>query len=118
MRNKTKLTADILEKLPEHLRIPLVRAMPLWWYNIREAGGMRLTQAGFELFTQQLQLQSHQISYDIKKNGHMRMLLELDRKLTCPYYIEKQKTIHLFGEKEAVLAMLYSDLEQFIANYS
>jgi hypothetical protein len=117
MRDKTKLTIQILEKLPPSLQLPLMKAMTAWWFNIRSSGGLRLTEEGFNIFTDRLDVKSHKISYDIKQDGHMKMMLLLDQKLTCPYYIEKKKYIHMFGEKEAMLAVLYSDLENFIKHY-
>jgi hypothetical protein len=112
MRDKTRLTIQILERLPPAAKLPLTKAMTAWWFNIRVEGGLRLTENGFSIFKDTLNITSHKISYDTKKDGHMKMLLALDQKLTCPYYIEKKKYIHMFGD------ILYSDLESFIKNYN
>jgi len=115
--DKVDLTKQILAKIPT-VTMPVQSAVAVWWYNIRDNGGMRLTKDGFKVFNNILKIKSHKISYDAKKRGHNRMLIELDNKLKAPYYISARKTIYLFGEKEAVLALLYSDLEQFIKHYT
>jgi len=112
---KTRITEQILEQIPAELKLPINAALPIWWYNIRKDGGMRLTKAGYNMF-KFLDIKSYKITYDPEKTSESRRLLELDKKLTLPYYI-RGKTIYLYGEKEAALAVLYSDLEQFLKYY-
>ena len=55
-----------------------------------------------------------------------KTLLDLDRKLKHPYYIDLKKfntsleqvSLVLFDSKEAMLANLYGDLHKFLDNYS
>ena len=43
MRNKKKLTEELILLLPEEERISPQSARIAWWFNLRPRGGMRLT---------------------------------------------------------------------------
>ncbi len=46
-----------------------------------------------------------------------RMLLQLDRLMTAPYYISGRKQIQLFGEADAIMLQLHgSNLAQYLEN--
>ena len=50
-----------------------------------------------------------------------RNLLALDRKMTCPYYMvnnRKLNKIVMFGSKEAMMAVLHGNMQQFINSLS
>ena len=120
MRDKIALTQKLLEQLgPDH-GISVEQARVAWWYNIRPNGGMRLTNAGYVVFVELLQLESY--TYDIGDDLYVnqKTLLDLDRKLQMPYYVVLKKNmpvrILFFGGKEAVMAQLYGDLERFLKN--
>ena len=120
MRDKKKLTEELVQHLPDRFKISAEEALPMWWYNLRAGGGMRLTNIGYETFTKILELEHYEYHvqpFDITS----RMIIALDRKLQQPWYVKfhKQmpKTLIFFGSKEAMMANLYGDLKRFIDSY-
>ena len=87
-----------------------------WWWDIRSGGGLRLTDAGFKTFVTVIDLKHYQ--FDIADLALTpRNLLALDRFMTCPYYLKRQRRRHsliLFGDRESIMASLYGDVERFI----
>lgn len=96
-------------------------AMKTWWVNIRADGGMRLTDLGYEMMHDVLGLESWimDLSDREKVVFTKRLILDLDRKLEWPYYInvnikKKRRCIVFFGSKEAMMASMYGDLEKWL----
>jgi len=121
VRDKKKLTAELVEHLPEAFKISVEQAIPLWWHNLRAGGGMRLTREGYETFTKLLNLEHYE--YPVQPfTINSRMIIALDRKLQQPWYIifhkQMPKTLVFFGSKEAMMANLYGDLNKFLDNYT
>lgn len=116
---KNKLTQTLIDLLPVDHKVSLEDALLHWYYNIRDSGGLRLTQYGFQTF-KILGLESWSIPLtDLKKTISKSILLELDRKMTYPYYIDfKNKQLICYSSKEAMLATLYSSLSDFLRNYN
>ena len=87
-----------------------------WWWDTRAGGGLRLTDAGFKTFVTVIDLKHYQ--FDIADLALTpRNLLALDRFMTCPYYLKRQRRRHsliLFGDRESIIASLYGDVERFI----
>ena len=48
MRSKRQLTEEILKTIPEESRPTIEMASKKWWVNLRDAGGLRLTDLGYE----------------------------------------------------------------------
>ena len=121
MRDKLKLVETLITALPEGHEETADRAMKLWWYNIRGTGGLRLTDIGYFVLKNMLDIESYDMAIDLEKFDR-QMLLMLDRKLQMPYYIVVKKKlpvkIVMFGSREAVLARLYGSLDKFLENYS
>lgn len=121
MRDKHSLTQAFISSLPQGEAIPVEQALSQWWYNIRSSGGMRLTAEGHRVLGTLLDVEHYTVTIDPKKFSR-RLLLDLDRKLKYPYYIQTKKglaqALILYGSQEAVLASLYGDLDRFIRNYS
>ncbi len=95
------------------------RALTTWWHNLRTTGGMRLTDCGYKVFTERLKLESWTIDIkDVRPMLYHRTLLEMDRKLQWPYYIDlKNKCLVLFSSKDAVMATLQGDVLAWIAKH-
>jgi len=93
-------------------------AMNSWWYNIRKNGGLRLTDTGLRIFKDVLKFEmwSAKISLNEKKiNQHI--LLQLDKKLSWPYYLDnKKQKIYFFSSREATLATLYGDVLTYLSS--
>ena len=47
MPNKREFTKKLLEQNPDNV---IDDALHVWWYNIRDDGGLRLTERGFKHF--------------------------------------------------------------------
>lgn len=108
--------------LPEMNNTSMDEILPLWWFNIRKNGGMRLTTDGYNAFVKDLDIDHWSYLIDDPFLFTQQTLLKLDRKMQMPYYIETKKRIPkriiFFGSKEAVMINLYGDLQQFLNNYS
>jgi len=121
VRDKRKLTEELINLLPDEQRISTESALPAWWYNIRRNGGMRLTALGYQIFVERLELEHYSYSIDDPLLFNQTTILKLDRKMQMPYYISAVKGIpkHIvfFGSREAVMVNLYGNLQQFLDNY-
>lgn len=114
---KHKLTKQLIELLPEDHRLSVDEAMILWYTNIRNNGGFRLTQNGFQVM-KILGLESWSVPLtDIKITMDKNLLLALDRKLTWPYFIDyKKKEIVFYSSREAVMATMYGSIKNWLDN--
>jgi len=121
VRDKLKLVETLISELPDGHEETVERGMKLWWYNIRKEGGLRLTDIGYFVLKNMLEIESYDMTINIEEFDR-QMLLDLDRKLQMPYYIVVKKklpiTIVMFGSREAVLARLYGSLDKFLDNYN
>ena len=121
MRDKRKLTEELVALLPDQQRVSADSAMPAWWFNLRRNGGMRLTSTGYSALSEDLELENYSYSIDDPNIFNKQLILKLDRKMQMPYYIHAvkgiPKRIVFFGSKEAVMVNLYGNLEQFLDNY-
>ena len=98
-------------------------AMKTWWANIRRDGGMRLTDLGYQILHDVLKLESWEL--DLRDNERVvftkKLILDLDRKLEWPYYIEvnikkQRRRMVFFGSREAMMATMYGDIERWLAS--
>ena len=120
MWNKIYLTQRILELVKDQTQINVEQAMQQWWMNFRTGGGLRLTDQGFKIFTTVLDLEQWQ--FEVPEPVVVpRNLILLDKKMTCPYYLRRHRRdhwLHMFGDREAMVATLYGDVERFLQNLS
>ena len=121
MRDKRKLTEELIALLTEEDRVGLKFAMSAWWFNLRRNGGMRLTSVGYSALSKELELEHYAYNIDDPHTFDKHLILKLDRKMQMPYYIHAvkgiPKRIVFFGSKEAVMVNLYGNLLQFLDNY-
>jgi hypothetical protein len=121
MRDKHKLTEELVALLPEQDRVNLKFATSSWWYNLRRKGGMRLTTTGYRAMVDELELEHYSYSIDDPHTFDKQLILKLDRRMQMPYYIDSvkgiPKRIVFFGSQEAVMVNLYGNLSQFLDNY-
>jgi hypothetical protein len=121
VRDKLKLTEQLVAQLDSDLGITITQAMRTWWFNIRKNGGMRLTGPGYSVFIEQLDLARYEWSIPDPHQFNQRVILALDKKIQMPYYISSTKGIPkkivFFGSQEAVWLNLYGNLQQFLDNY-
>jgi hypothetical protein len=121
VRDKRKLTEELIALLPDEQRISVESALPSWWFNLRRNGGMRLTGTGYQTLSEDLELEHYSYNIDDPHTFNKQLILKLDRKMQMPYYIHAvkgiPKKIVFFGSKEAVMVNLYGNLKQFLDNY-
>ena len=121
MRDKRKLTEELIKQLDPDSSITVKQAMHTWWFNIRKNGGMRLTGPGYTVFTQNLELTCYEFAIPDPLQFNQHVILDLDKKMQMPYYISATKGIPkkivFFGSREAVMVNLYGNLQQFLDNY-
>jgi hypothetical protein len=120
VRNKYKLTQELIQHLPDPYKITESEALALWWFNLRRSGGLRLTKMGYEALAKHIELEHY--NYNVEPfTINSKMVIALDRKLQQPWFIITHKmmpkTLVFFGSKEAMMANLYGDLKKFIDNY-
>jgi hypothetical protein len=122
VRDKKRLTQELITLLPKDQRIGADSAMPAWWFNLRKNGGMRLTGLGYQVFVKDLDLEHYAYAIDNPMLFNQHTILDLDRKMQMPYYIHAvkgvPKKIIFFGSQEAVMVNLYRNLQQFLDNYT
>lgn len=120
MRDKKKLTATLVTQLDPESGITAERAYGLWWHNLRNQGGMRLTKAGYLTFLNLLKLEHYNFNLE-PFDLNSKLIIAMDRRLQQPYYIVTKKMMPIqivfFGSKEAMMANLYGDIRKFIDNY-
>lgn len=117
MLNKHDFTHELVTKLDSNIGVD--HAMKSWWANIRESGGLRLTEAGYIVFNS-LDIERWEFDVPTRTFAVPNNLLVLDKKLTCPYYIKlgRKSQLVMFGSREAMTLALYGDIEKFINNLS
>lgn len=109
---KIEITQRIFQ-LVEGLPYDLDQARLLWWYNIRPSGGLRLRKEGFDCFNL-AEIESWNITVE-KSELTKKFIIDLDRRLTCPYFIAKDR-IFLFGNREAVMALLHGSMTRYLSS--
>ena len=114
-KNKREIVQHVLSLLPETQRISESDAFRTWYQNIRKSGGLRLSFVGYRTF-QAVDIQNWPVELqDIKRYTTPPMLLELDRKMQYPYFIDyKNKRMIMFSSRDAMMATLYGDLKTFL----
>ncbi len=120
MSNKLDLTKELVKILSFEAELKIDDLYSDIWRNLRHDGGFRLTNKGYELFSEYLELEHYTVDLNVPSVS-IKMLLDLDHKLKHPYYIHMRKNnvdLVLFDSKEAMLANLYGDLKKFLDNYS
>jgi hypothetical protein len=113
MPNKSQLTQQLLDQLPADDRPSFEWALKSWWQDLRDDGGLRLSISGYDVFKF---LSIEQYEFDFTKVLSPSLLMTLNRKLDCPYYIKVGKTPRLimFGSQQSIMYAMYGDLEKFL----
>jgi hypothetical protein len=118
MLNKLVLTQELIHHYPD--APGLNEAMRLWWQNIRDDGGLRLTHKGYRVFSDCLELNSYTFELP-EKLLTPRNLIVMDRHMASPYYIVNNRKLNklvMFGSREAMMATLHGDMQRFIKSLS
>ena len=113
MPDKQQLTQQLLNQLPADDRPSFEWALKSWWQDLRDDGGLRLSISGYDVFKF---LSIEQYEFDFTKVLSPSLLMTLNRKLDCPYYLKAGKTpkLIIFGSQQAIMYAMYGDLEKFL----
>lgn len=120
---KQQITETVLAEIPKSHRIyhelPIDDVVFKWWFTGRQEG-LRLTDEGLTAF-QLADIAFY--DYDFKQDGqsYHSFVLELSRKITCPYYLgvnkkDKSKSfyIRIYDSKVAMMLGLYGNLKEYL----
>lgn len=111
---KTEITQYLIDQLGPG-SITLEQAAVTWWHNIRDTGGLRLTQEGNRVLSEELAVENWSWSCSDMRGISKRLLLLMDRRLTFPYYIDRRgKRVVFYSSREAMMIALYGDLEPWL----
>ncbi len=116
---KEQITQTVLEQLDDNL-LTFEYAMKNWWQNPRRDGSMRLTQIG-DLSFRYAKIEFHDHSFKTKQKSYYQFIMELSKKIKCPYYIdvnnsEKANTpfIRLYDDRISMMLNLYGNLDSYL----
>ena len=121
--NRTKyketITKVVLEQVDQTIW-NFDSAMKSWWFNPRRDGGLRLTQVGdLEFRYADLENHTHSMITGKVKRSYYAFVLELDKKIKCPYYMDvntKDKTpfIRLYDSRISMMLNLYGNIDSYL----
>lgn len=115
MPSKLEITEKLVTLLEEPNRLTVDQAMTQWWANLRNNGGLRLTELGLDTFVNDLDLESYSIEVPKEILADKRTILNMDRKISCPYFIDRKKKIMtFFGSRDAMMATLYGNVASWL----
>jgi len=116
MINKRELTKKFLNQLslPEDTK-NVRKHHVLWWQNTRTSlpNRFRLTDVGYKMLVEQLKVTNYKIDFPKEMEWTVELILNLDKFLETPYYIESNSII-VFMERPAVELILFGgDLQKY-----
>lgn len=97
-------------------------AMKKWWMTVRSDRGLRLTDAG-DLAFKYAEIEYYDYKCKFEKGQSMHaIILELSKKIKCPYYLgvnklENKKSepyIRLYDSRIAVMVSLYGSITEYL----
>jgi len=117
---KYLITEAVLKQTPDN-QWTIDQAMSKWWMTMRNESGMRLTDMG-DLAFRFAQIEYYNYDFSIKiDSGWHAFILDLNKKIKCPYYIgvnktkeHKQPFIRFYDSKVAMMVGLYGDLNSYL----
>lgn len=96
----------------------LHQASVTWWQNIRSTGGFGLTYAGSQAFERaEIEFQEFDNGQS-SHNGNMALSINLDRKMTTPYYFysnNRRQKVKIYDPRVAMLITLYETVSSYLA---
>jgi hypothetical protein len=115
MLSKLDYTRQIIKQMSEDERPTEEDALSMWWQDIRPEGGLRLSSEGCVTFNN-VGIKSYEFEVPPSIPAKPIILITLNEKLTCPYYIVlgKRPRLIFFGSKEATWYALYGDINKFV----
>ena len=85
------------------------------WQNPLNPDSLRLTSTAYSVLTKYENKRNYPFKLEVAMTN--RMLLQLDKLMTAPYYIGSRKQIQLFGEADVIMLELHGgNLAQYLEN--
>jgi hypothetical protein len=119
---KEIVTKSVIKELNDDAIWNFDDAMKQWWMIVRLDGGLRLTEQG-DLAFRYAKIEYYNYDFvinDTTSSWHT-YLLELNKKLKCPYYIgvnkvndSKKPFIRLYDSKVAMMVSLYGNIADYL----
>jgi hypothetical protein len=110
--HKRELTARLIKQL--ELNTTVDQAMNVWYCNIRDSGGLRLTEVGRRVLMSH-GIQSWHLPAPTPRWITPRLLLDLDQRVDWPYYVHRDG-LTVFSSRDAVMAQLYGDIRTWVTS--
>jgi hypothetical protein len=118
---KEKITQAVIEQLPAS-KPTVDEAMSKWWSTMRQDNGLRLNDLGDMSFRlADIEFYEHTIEI-VPDVSWQQFMLDLSRKINCPYYLGVNKKdnkkaepyIRLYDSKIAMMLNLYGDIHSYL----
>lgn len=88
----------------------------IWKNNRRNAGGLRLTDAGLLYVKNVLDLVTHEVPFPIDLDLKPQVLLFLDKFIDCPYHLTDTEITVLSDKKAFELHLFAGDVRKYGLN--
>ena len=116
MTSKETYTKVFLKQLNQPVNNLSVRsALAEWWRNPRSKakGGMRLTEEGYRMMTEDLDISFYEVPYAPDMNFTTQIIIWLDNFIDCPYYLDKRSMFVSDDKKALELHMFSGDIKKY-----
>jgi hypothetical protein len=123
---KRRITKAIIEQTGSEYSFDIDTAMRTFWLDIRNEGGLRLTDVG-DSFFKRADIEAFEFPFRLKRitdkepiYSYQNLMLDLSLKVPCPYYIGRHKPnepfIKIYDSKIAMMINLYGDIYEYLRN--
>jgi hypothetical protein len=86
-----------------------------WWYNPINQNSLRLTRVGFNWINKHTKFKLHSIK--LQEKILPKQLLQLERLLHGPYFIQSLINLHVYDEQDTIMLQLHGgDLGSYLNN--
>lgn len=101
---------------PDHTDDDIKNSYLSWWVNIRNTGGLGLTDFGYQCF-QRAELDSFTFFINKSTPSLAVYAVTIDKKMLCPYhlrYIKRDRYITVYDTRIATLIQLHGNFDSYI----
>jgi hypothetical protein len=118
---KELITETVMAQLKNDIWV-YDEAMKKWWMTVRSDRGLRLTEAGDLAFRYaEIEYYEYICNFEKDQSKHS-IILELSKKIKCPYYLgvnklenkKNQPYIRLYDSRIAVMVSLYGNITEYL----
>jgi hypothetical protein len=116
MNWKESYTKVFLKQLDQSVNDLSTRSsLAEWWRNPRtkETGGMRLTEEGYRMMTEDLDITFYEVPYAPDMHFTTQIIIWLDNFIDCPYYLGKRSIFVTDDKKSLELHLFSGDIKKY-----